>query len=494
MNQQFAIKYRPQSLNDVIGQDITVKILKNAILRGKLGSAIIFTGIRGTGKTSLARIIAKTINCENLYRETLSPCDQCQSCKAILNGQSIDVIEIDAASNTSVDDMREIIDSCKYKPVVSKYKVYIIDEVHMLSKSAFNAILKTLEEPPLHVKFIFATTDIQKVPDTILSRCLRLDLRKITEDEVFKCLRDIADKENIEIDDDSIRVIARQSSGSMRDAISSLSLVSNLDYPIRIEDVKIFLSIVDNQLVIDLLNFLIDGNLKEAIALIRKVYGKISSFKEFWLSVLEVLHYLMCLKFAIPSISDTKFSNVETNMLKKLSQKTSVFDLNNMWQIIIKGLDELTFSQNKIITSEVIIFRLCYSVKIPDIGTLMEKYPEASVHTTSLSNIFTKDSDGIIAKPNKNEITHEYTDDDIIKILESDTMIYGYFKSSCEIQKIEKNDVYIGESEKLTDSVKMKIERMLNPLKVHWKDKDAFDKDLISNMRGLFTISNEEEV
>jgi len=491
MNQQFAIKYRPQNLNSVIGQDITVKILKNAILKGKLGNAIIFTGIRGTGKTSLARIIAKTINCENLDQNSLSPCEECHSCKTILNGQSVDVIEIDAASNTSVDDMREIIDSCKYKPVTSKYKVYIIDEVHMLSKSAFNAILKTLEEPPQHVKFIFATTDIQKVPDTILSRCLRFDLRKITEDEVTKCLRDIADKEGIYIDDESLSVIAVKSSGSMRDALSTLSLVVNLDSPIKVDAVKAFLSIVDNKFLIDFTKNTINADLNTAIGMLREYSHKIFSFKDFWLSVLEILHRLMTIKFSVGSISDTRFSETELEELREIAEFTSVFDLNNMWQIIIKGIEELSFSPSQLIASEVIVFRMCYSAKLPDISGLMSQYKDAAVPQKKLPESPVCDTNRSSDNtPTKTPSSVE----EIIAIIENDTLLYGYFKSSCEVQKIENGNVYIGESEELPVNIRSKIEKLLKPLNVSWKEKTAFDEDLISNMKGLFAIQKEEEV
>lgn len=493
MNQQFAIKYRPQNLNSVIGQDITVKILKNAISKEKLGHAIIFTGIRGTGKTSLARIIAKTINCENLEKDSLSPCEKCHSCKTILNNQSVDVIEIDAASNTSVDDMREIIDSCKYKPVTSKYKVYIIDEVHMLSKSAFNAILKTLEEPPQHVKFIFATTDIQKVPETILSRCLRFDLRKITESDVTSCLRSIVDKEGIDIDTESLAVIAKKSSGSMRDALSTLSLVVNLDSPIKSDAVKTFLSIVDNTFMIDFLKHTIDADLNTAIQMLREYSSKIFSFKDFWLGIMEVLHRLMCIKLSVSPISDTKFSTDELNSLNIIAAKTSVFDLNNMWQIIVKGIDELSFSPEQLIASEIILFRLCYSAKLPDISGLMAAYPEAEVKTCPLpTNIIQNEE--IKSDHSVSSDIQPSSTEDIMKIIEKDAILYGYFKSSCEIQSIKEKKIQIGESETLPDSVKRKVEKLLKPLEIEWKEKEIFNEELISNMKGLFTIQKEEEI
>lgn len=503
MTYQLAVKYRPQSLDDVVGQDVTVKILKNAIKNDKLGSAIIFTGIRGTGKTSLARIIAKTINCEC---GGIIPCGVCASCVNFGKSSNLDILEIDAASNTGVDDIRVVIDSCQYKPAMSKYKVYIIDEVHMLSKSAFNAILKTLEEPPSHVKFIFATTEINKVPDTILSRCLRFDLKKIENQEMLYMLQHIVTKENIDISKLALNIIARKASGSMRDAISLLNLVVNLDPPITDSVVNEFLLNVDNVSLISLLGYLLNGDLEKSTQLLKDLYQKISSFKDFFVSLLEIIHDVMCLKIGIKSISGDIFSEEEHKLLVDIANKASLFTLNNIWQIIIKGMNDINFLPNQLMSVEMLIIRICYTASVPDVSYLIKNSVESSdtkyiLPKVEISNI----SD---VKNNKAKINEEENDEvnkkqgiiinnfnDLLNIVEKqDTILFGYVKSSCEFEKIDGKTIYLCETAVIPDDVKRKLSRILHGYDIIWTNFKKFSEDLKEKAKQLFVFSKEEEV
>ena len=259
-----ARKYRPKQFSDVIGQDITVRIITRGMLKNRLGAALLFSGIRGIGKTTLARILAKAFRCENAQPE---PCGTCEFCKEFENGSPIDVIEIDAASNTGVDDVREIIESCRYKPTTGKYKIFIIDEVHMLSKSAFNALLKTLEEPPEHVKFMLATTETYKIPETILSRVLKFDLKKVEQPVIAQYLSSICHRENISADAESLSLIAKAADGSIRDGLSILDQAINMSEKneIVVADVKSMLNISNDSDVLDLLESIFSANVKETI-------------------------------------------------------------------------------------------------------------------------------------------------------------------------------------------------------------------------------------
>lgn len=503
MTYQLAVKYRPQSLDDVVGQDVVVKILKNAIKNDKLGSAIIFTGIRGTGKTSLARIIAKTINCET---GGVVPCGVCASCINFGKNSNLDILEIDAASNTGVDDIRVVIDSCQYKPAMSKYKVYIIDEVHMLSKSAFNAVLKTLEEPPSHVKFIFATTEINKVPDTILSRCLRFDLKKIENQEMVSMLQHIITKENIDISVLALNIIAKKASGSMRDAISLLNLVVNLDQPITDTIVNEFLLNVDNVSLINLLSYLSNGDLEKSMQLLKGLYQKISSFKDFFVSLLEIIHAVMCLKLGIKSISGDIFSEEEHNLLVGIADKTSLFTLNNIWQIIMKGMNDINALPNQLVSVEMLIIRICYTASVPDVSYLIKnsiesfdtKYVLPKIEMTNIAdmkNNTEKTNVVVNGKENKNQDIVINNFNDLLNIVErQDTILFGYVKSSCEFKKIDDKTIYLCETAIIPEDVKRKLSRILHGYSIVWTNFKEFSEDLKEKAKQLFVFSKEENI
>ncbi|MDR2526839.1 MAG: DNA polymerase III subunit gamma/tau, partial [Rickettsiales bacterium] len=259
--QVLARKYRPQFFGELVGQDVLVQTLKNEIEQNKIHHAFVLTGIRGIGKTTTSRIIAKSLNCEGFPNPTITPCLQCSHCASIANSADPDVIEFDAASHTGVDDVRRIIDNIEYAPINSRYKIYIIDEVHMLSKSAFNALLKTLEEPPAYVKFIFATTEIKKVPITILSRCQRFDLRRLTFDEIKTYIKGICEKENYDIEDGALNLISSASEGSVRDSLSLLDRAlsfNNYEKLLTEKSIGDMLGLSNKKDVYNLFNFLLD--------------------------------------------------------------------------------------------------------------------------------------------------------------------------------------------------------------------------------------------
>ena len=271
-----ARKYRPQSFEDLLGQDALVQTLTNAIKNNRLHHAYILTGIRGVGKTTTARIIAKALNCigkDGHGGPTIKPCGICENCKAISEGRHIDILELDAASRTGVDDIREILDGVRYKPTNARYKVYIIDEVHMLSKNAFNALLKTLEEPPSHVKFIFATTEIRKVPVTVLSRCQRFDLQRLTIDTLFNHFKNIIAKEGLQAEDEALQIIAKAADGSCRDGLSLLDQAISLSSgTVSTEVVKNMIGLADRNQTFELFEALVSGKVDEVLTNIKEQY------------------------------------------------------------------------------------------------------------------------------------------------------------------------------------------------------------------------------
>src|SRR3954469_8881896 len=267
-----ARKYRSQTFDEVVGQDHVAKTLKRAIESGRIAHAFLFCGTRGTGKTSMARILAKALNCESSDKPTTKPCGKCESCQGIARGDDIDVIEIDAASNTGVDNVRDIIENSAYRPARSRFKVYIIDEVHMLSKAAFNALLKTLEEPPSHVKFILATTEPEKVLATILSRCQRYDFRNIPTREIAGHLREICKKEKIKADEDALFLVAKAGAGSMRDSLSLLDrLLSVGEKNLTVEMIEQLLGLPKSQLIFDLAQAIGEANVKDVLTQADKI-------------------------------------------------------------------------------------------------------------------------------------------------------------------------------------------------------------------------------
>lgn len=364
-----ARKYRPQNFDDLIGQDALVQTFTNAIKNNRLHHAYILTGIRGIGKTTTARIMAKALNCTGLDGNsgpTIHPCGVCENCRAIAEDRHIDVIELDAASRTGVDDMREILDGVRYKPTLGRYKIYIIDEVHMLSKSAFNALLKTLEEPPSHVKFIFATTEIRKVPVTVLSRCQRFDLQRISIEDLLKLFHRIMEKENISAEEEALEIIAKAADGSARDGLSLLDqAISVGDGKISANIVKKMIGLADRNRIFELFSCLLQGNLQNVMANLQNQYKNGANPQSILTDLIDVAHMLIKAKIVPESINSLGMSENEKNMCKELSGGVSVAVLSKIWQMLIKGIGELQIAPVQLDALEMILIRVAYSSNLP---------------------------------------------------------------------------------------------------------------------------------
>ena len=369
-----ARKYRPQKFEDLVGQELLVKILSNAINNDRLAHAYILTGVRGVGKTTTARLIAMSINCKNRDKKNCEPCGNCDSCKSTTSDSNLDVIEIDAASNTGVDDIREIIDNVKYKPVIGDYKIFIIDEVHMLSKSAFNALLKTLEEPPEHVKFIFATTEIKKVPITVLSRCQRFDLHRIENKILSDHLLKISKLENIDIDLDAISLIVRSADGSVRDGLSLLDqAITSPNEKVDSQTVISMLGLADREKIFNLIEIILEGDALGAINKYKELYELGADIAMIFDELLNVVHFLVQIKIAPDLKDDIYIPEFERNKGAELSSKMTLNNLNIIWQILFKGYQELQNSSHLYQHGEMIILRIIYLHDGPSPEDLIKK-------------------------------------------------------------------------------------------------------------------------
>lgn len=364
-----ARKYRPQNFEDLLGQDALVQTLTNAIKNNRLHHAYILTGIRGVGKTTTARLIAKALNCTGLDGKggpTIHPCGVCENCKAIAAGRHIDVMELDAASRTGVDDIREILDGVRYKPTNARYKIYIIDEVHMLSKNAFNALLKTLEEPPAHVKFIFATTEIRKVPVTVLSRCQRFDLQRLTIEDLTKLFNKIVAAENLKAEDEALHMIAKAADGSARDGLSLLDQAISLGAGVvKTDIVKEMIGLADRSQTFELFEKLVLGDTKETIIKLQEQYKNGANPTTLLQDLINITHLLAKTKLVPSFVNDPSLSEAEKELCQRQGAKVSIAVLSKMWQMMIKGLGELQVAPVQIDALEMILIRIAYSASLP---------------------------------------------------------------------------------------------------------------------------------
>ena len=359
-----ARKYRPKKFSDIIGQDEVCSVIEGAIKLNRVAHAFLFSGTRGIGKTTIARILAKTLNCENLDLKNPEPCGKCKNCISIDNDSNIDVVEIDAASRTGVADVREIIENINYKPVDAKKKIFIIDEVHMLSKAAFNALLKTLEEPPLDVVFIFATTETEKVPVTILSRCQRFVLRRVDLNMITDHLINIAKKEGYTLDKESAQIISICSEGSMRDSLSILDNVLARNKKISPELVRNVIGLTDNTQALDLFESLCNGEVKLSLEKFQELYEKGISIDELAKSLMKLTYNLALIKSKFENSYDL-FDSKSIDRLKKLSEKFEMDFLTRFWEVMQRYLNELSDTFDEKQCFEMAIMRMCYISLIP---------------------------------------------------------------------------------------------------------------------------------
>jgi len=367
-----ALKYRPQTFADLIGQDVVAETISNSIKVNKVPNAYLFTGIRGIGKTTTARIVAKSLNCSNGIDE-LCKDDLCENCSAISNSNHIDVLEMDAASKTGVDDVRDLIEFSRYGPTIAKYKIFIIDEVHMLSKQAFNALLKTLEEPPNYLKFIFATTEIKKIPITVVSRCQRFDLSRIKSLELFNFIKKIKDKEKGNASDDALKLIVKISEGSVRDALSLLDralLTLDKDKELDLASAQKIFGYFDKSQLISLFELIFEGKETEVLNTYREIYNQGVEPKIFINDFLELLYYFKNIESL--NIDGTNFSlnDGEFNRIKEISEKVNNETLILFWQFTIKVLEELDIVSNQHLSMEMFLIRLIHLKSIKNISDI----------------------------------------------------------------------------------------------------------------------------
>jgi DNA polymerase-3 subunit gamma/tau len=370
-----ARKYRPQRFDELIGQDAMVQTLGNAIRRDRLAHAFLMTGVRGVGKTSTARLIAKALNCIGPDGEggpTISPCNVCEPCRAIAEGRHIDVVEMDAASNTGVDDVREIIEAVRYSAVSARYKVYIVDEVHMLSKNAFNALLKTLEEPPAHVKFLFATTEVNKVPITVLSRCQRFDLRRISAEQLAEHFAKVCEAEQVQVEPEALALIARAAEGSARDGLSILDqAIAHGADGVTAQQVRAMLGLSDRGAIRRLLGLLLAGDAQGALAAAREQYDLGVEPAALLRGLLESVHGITRAK--VGGAQDPAQSVEEREAYATWAGRLSHATIHRLWQMLLKGLGEVNSAPLALEAAEMALLRLIHASELPDPGALLSR-------------------------------------------------------------------------------------------------------------------------
>ncbi len=361
-----ALKYRPQTFDQLVGQKVIADSIFNSIKNDRVPNAYMFLGIRGSGKTSFARIVAKALNCKNGV-ENLCTKDFCESCKSIIEGNNIDILEIDAASKTGVDDVRELIEFSRYKPTSAKYKIFICDEVHMFSKSAFAALLKTLEEPPSYLKFIFASTDVKKIPVTIISRCQRYDLSRVNSEELFDYMREIKNLENGKVSDPAIKLIVKLSEGSVRDALSLLDramLVENNGHELDLSAAQKIFGYFEKNVIIDLIEHILEGDEESTLKLYKIIYNSGVEPKIFLNEFLETLYFIKNIDFVNLHGTNFDLNDKEFEKIKMLSKKIAKDDLLLLWQFTLNNLEKINIIKNQHQFIEMFLIRSLYLKKI----------------------------------------------------------------------------------------------------------------------------------
>ncbi|WP_299442544.1 DNA polymerase III subunit gamma/tau [uncultured Rhodospira sp.] len=376
-----ARKYRPTTFDQLIGQDALVRTLTNAVRNGRLAQAYMLTGVRGTGKTTTARLIARALNCvgpDGTGGVTITPCGVCEHCRAIMTDRHVDVLEMDAASRTGVNDIREILDGVRYRPTTARTKVYIIDEVHMLSNAAFNALLKTLEEPPDHVTFIFATTEIRKVPVTVLSRCQRFDLRRVDQDELAAHFGRIAEKEGGAVEPGALALIARAADGSVRDGLSLLDqAIAHGEGTVSEAQMRDMLGLADRTRVFDLFESVMKGDIAAALDLLSAQYALGADPLVVLQDLLDLTHWLTRLKVVKGGEDDPAVPEAERTRGRALAETLSIASLTRAWQMLLKGLGEARMAHASLQAAEMALIRLAYAADLPSPAEVVARVTEA---------------------------------------------------------------------------------------------------------------------
>ena len=489
-NKILALKYRPQEFKDLIGQEVMAQTIINAIKLGKTPNAYLLTGIRGVGKTTTARLIAKALNCTKNFSEgeKCKTSENCH-CKEIVESNHIDVLEMDAASKTGIDDIRELIENSKYSPTSAKFKIFIIDEVHMLSKQAFNGLLKTLEEPPPRLKFILATTEVRKIPVTILSRCQRFDLKRVSVEQLCTHLKKIVEKENGKISDQAIKLIASTSEGSVRDSISLLdrALISqsiNEDMPIEETDVRQMLGLADKSKVISLFIEILSGNEKDALKLLHELIDDGLDAKNFLNDILEVL-YLFSRRISLgPIQKDISISEAEVQMVDQYSKNIDIQDIGLFWQLTIKTIDDLRVVGNENLTLEMYIMQL---VHLKNIDTRKENIniENENVKTTNEKIVGKKIDDNNLETNIPNQIKNQLKSTNQIKTNPENNLSVDNRISKVEIKSF-KDLINLASKEKEIE-LKYDLERNVklvsfNKGKIDISFNEKLNKNFIKNL------------
>ncbi len=485
-----ARKYRPLNFTKLVGQNNLIKTLSGSIERGRLAHAYILTGVRGVGKTSTARIIAKLFNCTNPEKSSeisINPCGVCDSCLEIAEGKNIDVLEIDAASNTGVDNIRELIDGVGYKPLTSKFRVYIIDEVHMLSKGAFNALLKTLEEPPEHVKFIFATTEIRKVPITILSRCQRFDLQIVPSKILIDHLKWVCEEEKINFTLEALQIIVRVSGGSVRDALSLLDQSASISGDdIKSETISFMLGLPSRVSSIEILENIFDGNIENALKIYDNVINHGTNGEILIGDMLDIIHLSTRINIIGEKNLDTFMNSIpdgEKAGILKIS-KISLPGLTRAWQILLKGIEEIRAAPNPDEAGSMILIRLAYSCNLPDPASLVKKIQASLEENKTIFNDSLEEKDD--GKKNTSEIINDLqeinsidkkttlaevnTFEDLVEIfkIKGELLLHAQLLSCVHLISFEKGKLEISISGNTNNNIAKDISKFLK----NWTGED----------------------
>ncbi len=502
-----ALKYRPQVFKDLIGQKVITETLINSLKIKKISNAYLFTGIRGVGKTTIARILAKSLNCKNGF-EKICKENLCENCKSITDSNHLDVLEMDAASKTGVDDIRDLIEFSRYGPSIAKFKIFIIDEVHMLSKQAFNALLKTLEEPPEYLKFVFATTEIRKIPITIISRCQRFDLSRIKAEELFDYLKIVSDKENGNITDEALKLIVKMSEGSVRDSLSLLDraiATKENDSEINLEYAQKIFGYFDRSKLIELIKLIFSGKEQETLKFYRNIYEQGVEPKTFLNDFLEILYYFKNIQFLNLENSNFTLNNAEFNEIKNVSNSLDKKDILLFWQFTIKTLKELDIVSDQNISIEMFLIRLLYLVDNSSINEKneMKDNIEVKTQTKILGSIENPEEEASNLEVNKNrpinQIKNYFQEENIKKDIKKFNNFEIEIKSFEDLIKIceQKREIQL-KYELETNVNLVKFEKKRIEISFNDKIEKNFIKDITkrlfewTNERWIISLSKEK--